>query len=940
MLKERVGTSLSVLLLLFGLIGAWIEGGRGEGSQTKLPARGEFWRVVNSAGLTKQVSGPILGIPIRPGDRISIDEELNDDVVLDDLELRFQDPGIQSGQLKVHFRSSSDTSHRLSVLVGESIKGTLALHVAGKPSEKLISGSLPGSPGQSKEAFDFRLRNEGADFVVEVRGQQLLRLKGTTLPLRRAALRADEQVLLAISASGEIPRSEARSTPFAKQEDLSEFAGREATGLERLLALLAWSAVFLVGTFGYLRHLCLGVPPFALVTRSTMRALAPPAAVLGVSPFVPALLTTLLGLFALTLGLKLALQTLAAHLNDNASESSRSALRHGLWIIALMGATTWICVETRTQPVANDIRAAEQAQNGLSKRSFDLTAPKELDAANALTVPGRYRSLDLSAQVSLESESLFELRFRTQAGGPIGIALFLSSDSRWPSGFVLESRGRFAPLGDRFEVFESGMPIALEVHIEGDDYEARIDGEVVARARSREFPVGRVMALAARGTVTIDELSLVPIDPEPAIRSAVDEAIDAAKWPWLWFAMLGLLTAALFRTGTLRSLEASAWMIVPAAASLHAWGEATGRMTIESMALGCSGFAIACLPWCLLRAKQAGWIRSLLFYVSAASSSLYAMNSMAGPPITHRAEAGSIWDEFDLPRIEPELSHLQHPYLRRMNGYLRDHRFRGREFALRAAPGTTRILCLGGSSTWGHGIPESSGQDYPTLLEQRLNAGRSQGPVEVINAAVKGSSGPRLLRLLEESLLAFKPRIVTLSLYYNDSHYLSKVDEEAYLTRVSAPGFERDALDHLRELLHRRRKERIVGQLWQRHNQGQHDTLQAWKEIVGERETTSPPERFETALRGFAELGRQHDFQLVLIKEPIRGNPDRIWRDEFRAAMDRVGADYDLTVVDPEEAIAAAGGSELFMDEVHPLASGHRVMAELLLPTIEALISD
>ena len=53
---------------------------------------------------------------------------------------------------------------------------------------------------------------------------------------------------------------------------------------------------------------------------------------------------------------------------------------------------------------------------------------------------------------------------------------------------------------------------------------------------------------------------------------------------------------------------------------------------------------------------------------------------------------------------------------------------------------------------------------------------------------MRGSTVARLVRIFQESLLAFRPDIVTLSVYYNDSVYLTQVDEEAFDRQLGTEG--------------------------------------------------------------------------------------------------------------------------------------------------------
>lgn len=932
------GQLVSALLLVAGFIGAFIESERREASGIPVPGVGEFWRIVGSTGQVKKFVGPTRGLAIRPGERFVVDDVISPSIELQSMELRVENSGNQSGFVRIDFKNDDNENYRLVIVPGPETQVSLSRRSSRGRQEKLIDASHAGVLPDAETAFDLRLQGDRGSLAVEINGQELLRYDEGFIPLRRALVRADDVRLLAAHVIGERKKKGRVRGRFEKSQDLTHFTGEARTTAERLLWISTWAVALVLILAGYLRHLCLGAPPGRLLWRTTIDCFAIPAAVIGLAPWIPDSATYVALLFAGSFALRLAMRRLKAHLHHGQPLGLRGGLRCVTWILLLGGATAWSSGWARNESLQEPIEAARKARRQLSEQSFVLETDLTLDHSNALTVPGPYRSSITKARLTLASGSLLELRQRTQAGGALGMALFVSSDERWESGFVHESRSAFAALGERFGSVAAGREIELEVRAHGDDYEAYVDGRLVARATLREFPSGSIIALAARGRVEVTQFSVSPTTPEPAPKGAAEETSAAASYPLCLLAVLGLLAWLLLRAPLLPSFEAAAWMLLPLLVGIQGWVEPDGRAGLEAMSLTWFAFVAFALPWPLLRARSAGALRTLTFLVSASAGGLAALNASVGPPITDRGDPGSAWNEYDLARLEEGLSHLQHPYVRRMNDYLRDHSFRGRSFPPRPAPGTIRILALGGSSTWGHGIQEASGQDYPTTLERLLNDGHPTPRFEVINGAVKGCSGPRLLRILRESLIEFRPAIVTLSLYYNDSHYLNQVDEEEYLARISAPDYEHGLFERARELIYKRRQERIVGHLWSTQNEWEGNTLGAWNERVRDPEITSPPERFEASLRGFAELGRQEGFELVLIQEPIRGNPQRIWRDEFRAAMERVGADYGLTVVSPEEELAAAGGAKLFMDDVHPLPAGHRVMAEALVPVIEEIV--
>jgi hypothetical protein len=64
---------------------------------------------------------------------------------------------------------------------------------------------------------------------------------------------------------------------------------------------------------------------------------------------------------------------------------------------------------------------------------------------------------------------------------------------------------------------------------------------------------------------------------------------------------------------------------------------------------------------------------------------------------------------------------------------------RGPEVDIRKPAGTYRIVCLGGSSTYGHG-PSSDAHTWPARLQHHLTLGRPAQTFEVVNAGCRGYS--------------------------------------------------------------------------------------------------------------------------------------------------------------------------------------------------------
>ncbi|MCU0722023.1 MAG: GDSL-type esterase/lipase family protein [Planctomycetes bacterium] len=112
-----------------------------------------------------------------------------------------------------------------------------------------------------------------------------------------------------------------------------------------------------------------------------------------------------------------------------------------------------------------------------------------------------------------------------------------------------------------------------------------------------------------------------------------------------------------------------------------------------------------------------------------------------------------------------------------------------------SAPGRTRVLCLGGSNTFGWGLNE--GESFPERLEAFLDAGKSGG-FAVANHAQPGYSSRQGLAQWEGEGRAWRPAWVVLEFGFNDGVRAPLADESAMARRRGPTGFLLHGLSRLR----------------------------------------------------------------------------------------------------------------------------------------------
>jgi lysophospholipase L1-like esterase len=627
------------------------------------------------------------------------------------------------------------------------------------------------------------------------------------------------------------------------------------------------------------------------------------------------------------MGLVPALFSLRKCIRKQASRGRLDALRAAALTLLFVVAAAWATGDYAGRYHEHSLRVEQRARKNTSPQDHAVEKTMVLGPHNAWTVPGKWRNMDLETKVILKKHAILEIRVRApRMKVAQGIALFLSSDPRFETGFYLERRSTFESLGEGSGPLPVDVPLEVTVKTRGRRFDAFVNGNRAASAEERLFAEGNVVLVSAKGIARIEGLSIRSAAfHETEVSSFPDRALGAAVCI-SFFLVYVLLTSLFLRINIMRVLEAGAFGLVPVAYGFTR-ASPVGVLDIGAVAWPLLLASVLFLLFPFIHARRLAWLKCLVLVLAILAADAWTL-------MICRERAWPVDNEtvFDLSladwsgdRLEEDLVHLQHPIFRRCNEYLACHLLRERSHGLMKAPSQTRILCLGTSSTYGYRVDTP----YPLRLEKLLN---EEGfDVEVMIGAYPGASGTRVYTFFKNVLLDFSPDIVTLSLFFNDSYALTQADEAAYLERVTGPGYRRSIFDRIGDLLSVWLGAAHLDELTK------HFRLSGPEADVGEGPDT-PPVLFEAMLRRYAVLARERGIQLVLMKEPLAGGMDRLWKKEFYAAMDRVGHEFGLPVVDPTPLLNARGGARLFMDHVHPYDEGDAVVAEALYPVIRGLI--
>jgi hypothetical protein len=93
--------------------------------------------------------------------------------------------------------------------------------------------------------------------------------------------------------------------------------------------------------------------------------------------------------------------------------------------------------------------------------------------------------------------------------------------------------------------------------------------------------------------------------------------------------------------------------------------------------------------------------------------------------------------------------------------------FRDNDYSIEKSDGVFRILIVGDSQTFGHGIDRLE-DTYPKKLESRLNSSASKTKFEVLSFARPGWNADSHIQYLYKKGLAYQPDLILLAFYHND----------------------------------------------------------------------------------------------------------------------------------------------------------------------------
>ncbi|HUE83909.1 MAG TPA: GDSL-type esterase/lipase family protein [Pyrinomonadaceae bacterium] len=258
-------------------------------------------------------------------------------------------------------------------------------------------------------------------------------------------------------------------------------------------------------------------------------------------------------------------------------------------------------------------------------------------------------------------------------------------------------------------------------------------------------------------------------------------------------------------------------------------------------------------------------------------------------------------------------------------------------------PGTTRIVCLGDSVTFGYRVPavwperptdyDRTALPYPMLIEKALQTVNHNRKIEVITMAVPGYTSHQGLAWLGRDLKSLDPDLVTVSFGWNDASLSDFPDRETIKTDWPTVTM-RWLVDQSQIFAHATKKLRI----WRK------PEVPA---VIRPAPRVSEKEYVDNMM-AIADLTQKRGTPLIIIGAPYRDRvtnaPEAQLMTSYRAALKAEAKTRGIPFLEILELTEAAypANKGWFGELIHPNHLGHRLIASELLEMLETqrLIKD
>lgn len=258
-------------------------------------------------------------------------------------------------------------------------------------------------------------------------------------------------------------------------------------------------------------------------------------------------------------------------------------------------------------------------------------------------------------------------------------------------------------------------------------------------------------------------------------------------------------------------------------------------------------------------------------------------------------------------------------------------------------PGTTRIVCLGDSVTFGFRVPvvwpekpteyDPAWLPFPMLLEKELLAANPDRKIEVVTMAVPGYTSHQGLAWLRRDIDDLQPDLLIASFGWNDASFSDVPDREAIRTNWYAVAV-RWLIDHSQAFAHATH--------WLRAKEAQaRQQKQTGQPIVRPAARVSQQEYLNNMI-AIQSMARLRGASVIVIAAPYRDNgpnaPEADLMLQYRVALGTAMRQRGVPFVELRELTPEAYPSNegWFGERIHPNHMGHRLIASELLKVMSA----
>jgi len=257
--------------------------------------------------------------------------------------------------------------------------------------------------------------------------------------------------------------------------------------------------------------------------------------------------------------------------------------------------------------------------------------------------------------------------------------------------------------------------------------------------------------------------------------------------------------------------------------------------------------------------------------------------------------------------------------------------FRGPLYPEAKPPGTRRIVGVGDSFMFGHGVGD--GAVYMKVLEELLNWFANDTRFETVNTAVPGYNTVMEVETLETKGLAYEPDIVLI-------HFVGNDIELPNFIRVEEPVL---ALDRsfLADLLRGAFASSTVRGALRRHGLERSPQVEGARRFVDDPDDAPPQyssmvgwQAWDAAMAELAALAEEHHFRPVLITFSVTfaHRQQRVLKVARRLGIDSLEVGEAFGGYLEEQGIDQYRGSPLALSDenMHPSVLGHRIAARVI----------